>query len=272
VNNIHPIVSVLMTAYNREAYIAEAIESVLASTLADFELIVVDDGSKDRTLTIAKTYEESDSRVRVYKNEKNLGDYPNRNKAASYATGKYIKYLDSDDIMYSHCLEVMVYAMEKYPEAAFGLSSESGVENPHPHCISSHDAYKEHFYGYDHFGRGPCSSIIRKEIFDAVGGFKSKKYVGDTELWFELAQKYHLVKLPRDLVWDRLHDFSEKVYEKAEKEYIEVRRKMIDYFMTHPDCPLTEEEKKEIARNGKRKQVKQNILANLLYIKSRIKS
>ncbi|HEV2714429.1 MAG TPA: glycosyltransferase family A protein, partial [Terriglobales bacterium] len=94
-----PLVSVLMTAYNREKYIAEAIESVLASNFKDFELIIVDDCSKDRTAEIARRY-TSDSRVQVHVNEKNLGDYPNRNRAASLARGKYLKYLDSDDVIY----------------------------------------------------------------------------------------------------------------------------------------------------------------------------
>src|SRR6185369_13268101 len=75
-----PAVSVLMTAYNREKYVAAAIESVLAQRFTDFELIVVDDRSSDRTLEIAKEYEARDSRVRVFANERNLGDYPNRNR------------------------------------------------------------------------------------------------------------------------------------------------------------------------------------------------
>ena len=108
------MVSVLMTAYNRQDYIAQAIDSVLASSYPDFELIIVDDGSKDDTLSIAKGYEKMDNRVKVYSNKKNLGDYNNRNKAASYAQGKYIKYLDSDDLMYPHCLQVMVYSMEQF--------------------------------------------------------------------------------------------------------------------------------------------------------------
>lgn len=65
-----PLLSVLMTAFNREKYIAEAIESVLASTYTNFELIIVDDCSKDNTVNIAKSYEQKDQRVKVYINEK----------------------------------------------------------------------------------------------------------------------------------------------------------------------------------------------------------
>src|SRR5579862_5201402 len=113
-----PLVSVLMTAYNREEFIAKAIQSILDSTYSNFELIVVDDCSTDSTIRIAKEYETKDKRIRVFLNEKNLGDYPNRNKAASYASGKYLKYVDSDDIIYPFGLAMMVNRMEAFPEAA----------------------------------------------------------------------------------------------------------------------------------------------------------
>src|SRR5688572_26575631 len=123
-----PLVSVLMTAYNREKYIAESIESVLRSTYIHFELIIVDDASKDRTVEIARSYK--DPRIQVYVNEKNLGDYPNRNRAASYASGKYIKYLDADDIIYYYGLGVMVEYIERFPKAGFALASIVSNEKP----------------------------------------------------------------------------------------------------------------------------------------------
>ena len=80
-----PIVSVLMGAFNRAPLIAPAIESVLAQRFADFELIIVDDRSTDDTLAIARRYERLDGRVRVFVNDRNLGDYPNRNRASTRA-------------------------------------------------------------------------------------------------------------------------------------------------------------------------------------------
>ena len=115
-----PLVSVLMTAYNREQYISTAIESVLSSTFKNFELIIVDDGSKDKTVEIAKSYAAMDSRVKVIINEKNLGDYPNRNKAAYYANGKYLKYVDADDYIYPWGLELLIKMMEAFPNAGWG--------------------------------------------------------------------------------------------------------------------------------------------------------
>ena len=85
-----PAISVLMTTYNREKYVGEAIESVLNSTFKNFELVIVDDRSKDQTVEIVRNWQAKDDRVKRYINEQNLGDYPNRNQAAAHATGKYL--------------------------------------------------------------------------------------------------------------------------------------------------------------------------------------
>lgn len=238
---MNPLVSVLMTAFNREKYLPAAIESVLNSTYANFELIISDDGSKDRTVEIAKNYSAKDPRVKVYVNKKNLSDYVNRNKAASYATGKYIKYLDSDDIMYSHCLQVMVDSMEKFSEAGFGLSAKADRLMPYPVSISPQQAYLEHFNNYGHFNRAPGSSIITKSAFDAVGGFTGNRHIGDTELWFTLAQHYHLVKFPPDLYWARDHVDSEGTIEKK-ADYSEIRKKLTYAFLHSAECPIDPKE------------------------------
>ena len=80
-----PQVSILTTVYNRDKYLAACIDSVLASTYQDWELIIVDDVSTDTSVAIAQRYEQKHARIKVYVNQTNLGDYPNRNKAASYA-------------------------------------------------------------------------------------------------------------------------------------------------------------------------------------------
>src|SRR5206468_12040496 len=118
-----PLISVLMTPYNREDYIAQSIESVLSQTCADFELIVSDDQSSDRTVEIARAYAARDARIRVSVNPVNLGDYPNRRQAASLARGTFLKYHDSDDVMYPHCLATMVEPLRREPSAAFALSA-----------------------------------------------------------------------------------------------------------------------------------------------------
>ncbi|MFM7683756.1 MAG: glycosyltransferase family 2 protein [Bacteroidota bacterium] len=201
-----PLVSVLMTAYNREKYIAEAIESVLTSTYTNFELIIVDDCSKDRTVEIAKSYEALDIRIKVYLNEQNLGDYPNRNKAASYAQGKYLKYLDSDDTMSPDCLEIMVNGMEANPGCAFGISSRS-LTSMHVHEPA--EAYRIHFFQRGILDISPSGSIIRNEVFKVEKGFWELRCVSDFEFWLRLALKFPMIEFQKDLIYWREHEGQE---------------------------------------------------------------
>lgn len=205
-----PLVSVLTTAYNREKYIAAAIESVLASSYTNFELIVVDDCSKDKTVEIAKSYALLDSRIRVYENELNLGDYPNRNIAASYAKGEFITYLDSDDLIFSHGLKKMVEAAVKYPDAALYMLTR---DNDPAICEAEYFtpvlSFITHFEKTGFLETGPLGTLINIECFKKMGGFSGKRMIGDTELWLKLASIYPLVKLEKNLVFWRKHDQQE---------------------------------------------------------------
>jgi glycosyltransferase involved in cell wall biosynthesis len=263
-----PIVSVLITAYNREDYIAQAVESVLASTLQNYELIIVDDQSNDNTVKIAQSYAAKDERIKVYRNEVNLGDYPNRNKAAYYATGKYIKYLDSDDLIYPHGLEVMVRAMEQFPEAGYGLSSVPDNKGAFPVCISPKAAYLEHFFTVSaHFNRSPGSAIIRTEVFRKVGGFSGKRMIGDNEMWFKLSQEYNLVKFQRDLVWHRSHENQESQSDYS-KQYDRLRNAVIEEALNADLCPLSNDEIVLVYKQLKKSAFKQKLVKTVIKIKN----
>jgi len=213
-----PLVSVLMTAYNREKFLGEAIESVLASTLTGFELIIVDDCSTDSTVNIANSYAAKDSRIKVYVNEKNLGDYNNRNKAASYATGKYIKYWDSDDIMYPHCLHVMVAAMEKFSGAGFGLIKPHLPQYNRPYPFVIEEPFKAFFNDTTLFNNSPGSAIFKNDFFKAMDGFSGIRYIGDYEFFLKCAAKTSLVIMPAFLGWDRLHEVQERNFDPVKYE------------------------------------------------------
>lgn len=225
-----PLVSVLMTSYNRKKYIGAAIESVLASGFQDFELIISDDCSIDNTLQIAKSYASKDERVKVFCNEKNLGDYPNRNQAASYATGKYLKYVDADDCIYPWGLELLVTMMEQFPQAGWGLCSlDQNNEKPFPFILSPEETYLYHYKGPGLFHKAPLSSIIKREVFEAVGGFNPIRMAGDFDMWHRLAQHFPVVLMPHGIVWYREHNEQEvnsyrkfvKVYEKLKIKYLQ---------------------------------------------------
>lgn len=246
-----PLVSVLMTAYNREKYIAEAIESVLTSSYTNFELIIVDDCSKDNTVNIAKGFVVKDNRVKVYVNEKNLGDYMNRNKAASYASGKYIKYLDSDDLIYPQGLQIMVNAMERFPNVGFGLASKVDNFVPFPILLSPEKIYWEHFNGFSHFDRAPGSSIILLSAFKNMKGFSGERMIGDLEFWLRIARNYSMVKFPFDLYWNRLHTGQEFQSEYAKNIYRSRTKEILKSAIEHQDCPLNEKDRKAALFNIK---------------------
>lgn len=250
-----PLVSVLMTAYNRAAYIGEAIASVLASTFADFELIVVDDASNDSTVEVARHYEMRDARVKVHANPANLGDYANRNRAAALARGKYLKYLDSDDLLYPHGLGVMVACLERFPEAGYGLSQTAESYRPHPVLLGPAEAYRENFFGRDLFGRAPGSAILRTDAFRSVGGFSGMRQVGDHELWLRLGRNFPMATMPRDLVWDRTHGHQEQFYD-SDADKLRMHWELDVAALSHPDCPLAEEERRlALARLDRRHAV-----------------
>jgi glycosyltransferase involved in cell wall biosynthesis len=242
-----------MTAFNRADFIAEAIESVMRSSFDNFELIVVDDASTDDTAGVAKEYQARDTRIRVHSNPENLGDYANRNQAASYARGTYIKYLDSDDVIYPHGLATMVECMETFPSAALGLSSLPDPAGPCPLLLTPRDAYRQHYLAGDLLGRAPGSTIIRRDAFDAVGGFSGKRQVGDHELWLRIARKYPVVKMPTDLVWDRSHPAQEKHYD-DEAEKAAMHDKVRWEALTAEDCPLSEDERSAARRRFEESQ------------------
>ena len=101
--------------YNSEKWVRQAIESVLASSYTDFEFLIADDCSTDNTWDIIQEY--NDARIRSWRNEHNIGEYPNRNKVLSEASGEYLLFLDGDDILYKHTLRNLSEYIDAFPNA-----------------------------------------------------------------------------------------------------------------------------------------------------------
>ena len=254
-------VSVLMTSYNREELIEYSILSVLASTLQDFELIIVDDCSNDNTVEVARKYEKIDIRVKVYVNEKNLGDYPNRNKAASYAKGKYIKYVDADDYIYPNGLEIIVNQMDLNPEASVGLFSlPQNLHKPFPILLNPKEAYEYNFFGPGLFHKAPLSAIFRKASFDEIGGFKLDRMTSDFEMWHRMAQKFNFLLIQDHIVWYREHASQEaNKIAQFELTYTRIERK----YIFDQKSPLTYHQRKRIINSYVKAHLKHAIICLL---------
>lgn len=236
-----PTVSVLVTVYNRAAYLAACLESILASSFTDFEVVVVDDQSTDSSVAIATEFAARDSRIRFYQNERNLGDYPNRMRAAELARGKYIKFVDSDDLIYSHSLAIMVEAMEASPAAALGLShSAPEAEVPYPWTLAPADGWKKEFLESGCLSCGPSGGIIRRDAFIEVGGFRDRGLLSDIDLWYRLSARRPVVLLQPGLVWWRRHDAQQFATSGADMFYLENGHALVISALTSSDCPLVE--------------------------------
>jgi len=251
-----PIISVLMTSYNREKYISQAIESVLQSSFENFELLVVDDGSTDGTVEIARSYAARDARVKVHCNPENLGDYFNRNRAAELAQGHFLKYLDSDDAFYPHGLEVMVRSMQQFPNAALGMIQPPLPDARYPLQVSPVEAYQGQFFGSGLLNCGPTGTIIRADAFRAVGGFSGRRYVGDIELWFKLAALHPVVLLMQGLAWWRTHEQQEYALGHASLNYPKWIYLVSLEALNAPQCPLSNRERRVALRELQYLQVR----------------
>lgn len=245
-----PLVSVLMTAYNREAFIADAIQSVLAQTFTDYELIIVDDGSKDRTVEIARRYASRDRRIRVYQNEKNLGQFPNRNYAASLGTGEFLKYHDSDDLLYPHCLAVTVPLLMAYPQASFALSpgAREWMGGPCPMLLTPRMCYQREFLGGSMFHVGPDCALFRADAFTRVGMFQDVGPHSDVAFWLKACATENVLLVPGNLFWYRIHRGQHLQSPGAARDGALISHR---YWaaLNSPGCPLEAEERELAKRN-----------------------
>jgi len=247
-NNTGPLVSVLMTAFNREKYIHYAIESVLVQSYKNWELIILDDNSTDDTVAIARSF-EYDTRIKVYVNEKNLGDYPNRNKAASLAKGKYLKYCDADDFLFPRCLETFVFLMEKFPEAAVAFTSPLDLAWVAPVCLSPEDAFRAHYLGPGLFTTTPTASFIRKSIFDQMNGFQPLPNISDALLWFKICGLYSTVLAEFGLVAWRSHGEQEFIYGSHKPDVLRQHIRIMIEPLMDSDCLLNGAERRQALHN-----------------------
>ena len=233
-----PLISVLLTSYNRERYLAESIESVLAQTHRDFELIITDNCSTDRSAEIARAYAQQDDRIRLTINERNLGQFENRRVAASLARGRYLKYHDSDDVMYRHCLAVMVDALDAEPRAGFALSgSRDWPGGRCPMLLTPRLAYEREFLGTGLFHGGPACALFRTEVFRRLGGFPEAGVASDYLFWIHACATESVLLVSGDLFYYRVHPNQELANSGNVLQYAKARAtawKMLN----SPQCPL----------------------------------
>ena len=245
-----PFLSVLMTAYNRDKYIAEAIESVLSSSYKNFELIILDDCSTDKTFATASFYLSKDKRIKLYRNDYNLGQFANRNKAIILAKGIYVKFVDSDDKIMPNGLELMVKAMEAYPDAGIGVPAKHSYEDNLPTVMNPHESVLQHYLGNNHLCHGPTGVIFKKEILMKAGLFEELYGIlADTLLNIKIASISPTVLFEKNLFFWRMHDDQVTVEQKDNVRMIRERFIILKAVMCYKFLPLNKNETDLILSN-----------------------
>lgn len=231
--------SVLTTVYNKEEHLAEAIQSVLVQSHKDFELIVVDDGSTDNSIEIAQRFASKDSRIIVYKNESNLGDYPNRNRAISLASFEYLKFLDADDVMAPHALktyaDVVRQAWPNEPLYYVNCPNPDLAQDFRLAILDAQGGYRRGYIeGKRMFEAAPNSCLYRKSVMERWGLFTPERLIGDYDMAHRLvlAGSVGIIETPDFLSTWRMHDNQESEQNRSDlsitSNYIRVSLKYLE--------------------------------------------
>lgn len=194
-----PTVSVIIPTYNRAQYIGESIRSVLLQTYADFEIIIVDDGSTDDTPKVIEAI--SDPRVR-YVRQENRGRSQARNHALSLARGRYITFLDSDDLYLPDKIELQVAYLARHPGAGMVYTSaycinEVGELLAHRYEATASGMIYEQIAFFTPVTITLPTVMTYREVLDRVGGFdENMSRFEDTDMWRRISKSYRIEAMP----------------------------------------------------------------------------
>ncbi len=201
-----PLVSVIIPVYNRFEMAKEAVASVLGQSLRDLELIIVDDGSIDMT-SLLPTYFNDDLRVKYIKIEHSGMPGFVRNEGVDIAQGKYIAFLDSDDLWVSSKLEKQVKYFEKNPSCKIVHTGETWIRNGKTVSQSgfNHKRFGNMFP--DALGKciiGPSTVMLERSLYTKLGGFDENFEIAeDYELWLRLCNDHEVGYIDEPLVTKR---------------------------------------------------------------------
>jgi len=230
-----PIVSVVMPAFNSEKFIAEAIGSMLNQTFTEFELIIIDDGSTDKTFEIAKSYH--DKRIILLRHNRNSGNYPARNFGMEKSKGRYICVMDSDDIAVPNRIERQYTFMES--------NEKVGICGGYTEIIGSSQKLTP-ATDYDELKVWLLSNIIFKHptIFIRkclLQKYKlnyntSFRYASDYDFLVRCAEFFPITNIPEVVLWHRKHpDQISQANAKEQHKIVNIiQLKQLNYFKISP--------------------------------------
>jgi len=199
-----PLVSLMMISYNNVAYLKAAIDSVLAQTHTNWEMVISDDCSTDGSWELAQVLGARDSRIKVVQNERNLKTPGNRAAAMKHLSGEFVGHIDADDMLYPYSVEHMLRLFTARPDVALAYSDMADINTKSK--VTGYRAHPEEdpnlaHHGWRHFG------MYRMSAYQTVAGYNDKLTQGceDGDLFLQIAEHHKFVRLPEVLYAYRSH-------------------------------------------------------------------
>lgn len=234
-------VSICIPTYNNAEHISGTIKSILAQTYKNFELVIVDDNSRDNTVEVIRSF--NDERIKLYQNSKNLGMSGNWNRCVELCQGEYIKLICADDILVKDCIETELKEMQKNEGLSMVISDSTLIDDdykkvglfpryPKAGCIQGKKIAKKALIYINYFGM-PCAVMFRKDCFQKIGGFDSfYHYILDFDLWVGLASLGDVMVLKKPLNQFRLRRESNtgQVFSTERKVYYAEHRHLVQKY------------------------------------------
>ncbi|ACB51446.1 probable glycosyl transferase, family 2 [Crocosphaera subtropica ATCC 51142] len=199
-----PKISILMSVYNDQVYLAKSIESILEQNFQNFEFLIVNDGSTDDSLQIMTKYAEEDERIKIINNEQNLGLIESLNKGINVATGEYIARQDADDISLSKRLEQQVEFLDNHQDVvavgtAVAIIDEEDNITKYNYPPTKHDELQASLLLICEFHHS--SMMLRRSSVQKLRGYnQAKPHAEDYDLWWRLSRYGKLANLSEVLV------------------------------------------------------------------------
>lgn len=201
------MVSIILPTYNGERYIQGSIESILAQTYQDWELIVIDDHSGDGTGKIVQQYADKDSRIKLYRNEKNLRLPASLNRGFSLSKGQYLTWTSDDNLFKENAIERFVHVLEKSDDiglvfSAMDIIDETGDVTGHTPPVQ--DLEELHYKNIV-----MASFMYTRAVYKKVGDYDEDRFlVEDHDYWLRIAREFAVTYIAEPLYLYRTHPGS----------------------------------------------------------------
>ena len=232
-----PLVSVILSAYNEENYLKDSIESILSQTFADFEFVIINDGSTDKTQDILQHYAQNDRRIKLVANERNSGVAKSLNKGIKAATGEYIAITDAGDTSHPERLEKQVELLESN-RAVYIVGTWAYWINENKEIIGKWGIPTKVDVAQLYKTGGPIhpSIMINRKLFEAVGLYDTKyESREDYELYLRALRRHFVItNIPEFLISVMRRDcgIQFRQIRKNQINLFKIRLKYLPYFLS----------------------------------------